>query len=44
VRDYLQEAIIRNAVNFPSVPPDDVPRCGPTWRSPRSSARWWRSS
>ena len=29
VRDYLKEGIIRNAVNFPSVPPDDVPRLRP---------------
>ena len=29
VRDYLKDGIIRNAVNFPSVPPDDVPRLRP---------------
>jgi D-3-phosphoglycerate dehydrogenase len=29
VRDYLQEGIIRNAVNFPAVPPDDVPKLRP---------------
>jgi D-3-phosphoglycerate dehydrogenase len=29
VRDYLQEGIIRNAVNFPSVPQDDVPMLRP---------------
>jgi len=29
VRDYLQEGIIRNAVNFPSVPQDDVPALRP---------------
>jgi D-3-phosphoglycerate dehydrogenase / 2-oxoglutarate reductase len=29
VRDYLKDGIIRNAVNFPSVPPDDVPKLRP---------------
>ena len=29
VRDYLQEGVIRNAVNFPAVPPDDVPKLRP---------------
>jgi D-3-phosphoglycerate dehydrogenase / 2-oxoglutarate reductase len=29
VRDYLQEGVIRNAVNFPSVPQDDVPMLRP---------------
>src|SRR5262249_7027146 len=29
VRDYLRDGIIRNAVNFPSVPPDDVPKVRP---------------
>ena len=29
VRDYLQEGVIRNAVNFPSVPQDDVPTLRP---------------
>jgi D-3-phosphoglycerate dehydrogenase / 2-oxoglutarate reductase len=29
VRDYLLEGIIRNAVNFPAVPPDDVPKLRP---------------
>lgn len=29
VRDFLFEGIVRNAVNFPSVPPDDVPRLRP---------------
>ena len=29
VRDYLQEGIIRNAVNFPAVPSEDVPRLRP---------------
>ena len=29
VRDYLQEGIVRNAVNFPAVPPEDVPRLRP---------------
>ncbi len=29
VRDYLLEGVIRNAVNFPAVPPDDVPKLRP---------------
>jgi D-3-phosphoglycerate dehydrogenase len=29
VRDYLKDGIIRNAVNFPSVPSDDVPKLRP---------------
>ena len=29
VRDYLKDGIIRNAVNFPSVPPEDVPKLRP---------------
>jgi D-3-phosphoglycerate dehydrogenase / 2-oxoglutarate reductase len=29
VRDYLKDGVIRNAVNFPSVPPDDVPKLRP---------------
>jgi len=29
VRDYLQDGVIRNAVNFPAVPPDDVPKLRP---------------
>jgi len=29
VRDYLKDGIIRNAVNFPSVPQEDVPRLRP---------------
>jgi D-3-phosphoglycerate dehydrogenase len=29
VRDYLQEGIVRNAVNFPAVPTEDVPRLRP---------------
>jgi D-3-phosphoglycerate dehydrogenase len=29
VRDYLRDGIVRNAVNFPSVPSDDVPRLRP---------------
>jgi D-3-phosphoglycerate dehydrogenase len=29
VRDYLQDGVIRNAVNFPSVPQDDVPMLRP---------------
>lgn len=29
VRDFLFEGIVRNAVNFPSVPPEDVPRLRP---------------
>ena len=29
VRDYLRDGIIRNAVNFPSVPPDDIPKLRP---------------
>jgi D-3-phosphoglycerate dehydrogenase len=29
VRDYLKDGIIRNAVNFPSVPSEDVPKLRP---------------
>jgi D-3-phosphoglycerate dehydrogenase len=29
VRDYLKDGVIRNAVNFPSVPPDDIPTLRP---------------
>jgi len=29
VRDYLQEGIVRNAVNFPAVPTEDVPKLRP---------------
>jgi len=29
VRDYLKDGIVRNAVNFPSVPPDDIPKLRP---------------
>jgi D-3-phosphoglycerate dehydrogenase / 2-oxoglutarate reductase len=29
VRDYLQDGIVRNAVNFPAVPQDDVPKLRP---------------
>jgi len=29
VRDYLKDGIIRNAVNFPSVPQEDVPKLRP---------------
>lgn len=29
VRDFLVDGVIRNAVNFPSVPPEDVPRLRP---------------
>ena len=29
VRDYLRDGVIRNAVNFPAVPPDDVPKLRP---------------
>ena len=29
VRDYLQEGIVRNAVNFPAVPQEDVPKLRP---------------
>jgi D-3-phosphoglycerate dehydrogenase len=29
VRDYLKDGVIRNAVNFPSVPPEDVPKLRP---------------
>ena len=29
VRDFLKDGIVRNAVNFPSVPPEDVPRLRP---------------
>src|SRR5260221_5081791 len=29
VRDYLLDGVIRNAVNFPAVPPDDVPKLRP---------------
>src|SRR6185436_9732284 len=29
VRDYLLEGVIRNAVNFPAVPPEDVPKLRP---------------
>lgn len=29
VRDFLLDGVIRNAVNFPSVPPEDLPRLRP---------------
>ena len=32
VRDYLSEGLVRNAVNFPSVAPEDVPRVRPYLR------------
>ncbi len=32
VRDYLGEGLIRNAVNFPAIPPDEFPRVRPYLR------------
>jgi D-3-phosphoglycerate dehydrogenase len=32
VRDYLDEGLIRNAVNFPAIPPDEFPRLRPYLR------------
>jgi len=39
VRDYLLEGVIRNAVNFPAVPPDDVPKLRRILLLARGSAR-----
>ena len=38
MRDYLQDGVIRNAVNFPSVPPEDVPKLRP-YLDARGAAR-----
>ena len=47
VRDYLSEGLVRNAVNFPSVAPEDFPRvrpylrlAGDAWLGGRAVAPW----
>jgi hypothetical protein len=46
VRDFLRDGIVRNAVNFPSINPEELQRLQPwirlriTW--PDSSRRWAR--
>ena len=39
VRDFLRDGVIRNAVNFPSVPPDDVPTLRPFLAARREARR-----
>jgi D-3-phosphoglycerate dehydrogenase len=37
LRDFLKSGVIRNAVNFPTVPADEFQRLSPTWRLASSS-------